>query len=727
MRIAHKIVAIPRIRTYLCFKIILILLSQISISRFVSGAIDPVDPIIDNGTLILKLDLTRGGAISYLSLSGSNRSVVNIADEGRYIQQSYYAGKSVDRKSEGQSPSWSPWAWNPIQVGDAYRNRAKILDFQKSGNSLYVKCIPMLWDMNNKPAEAEMEQWTTLSGNLLTVRNKLTCHRTDNIYEEGILDDQELPAVYPISALKNLYSYFGNTPFTNAPVSNPVTVYLSSGFWGRYINDTVTENWMAYVDDNKWGLGVYNPICTNFIAGMAGQPGGEATSGSTSYIAPVRKEILNKNTVYEYEYYLIVGTVDEIRAKIYQLHSSNPLITSILVRSTGEVSTLNGIGNTLQMLTSVFPSVAKNLVVWSVDNSDVATIDSNGILTALKIGIVTIKATAKDGTGINGSKTVTITNVPQKNNWEFNTSLEGWSSTHSGNVSFADGNMVFNVTGSDPYVNGSVFTNGWIVGNLKYLWLRIKNETTDNAGALYIFFDTASGGGFTSVGFPLTPNDTDFRDFFLDLSVNPKWLPGAKISYFRLDPVNSATTGTVYIDFMRLIASKPPLVTSLIVKSAGDANEIKGTGNTLQLFSTVSPALADSTVKWSLNNQSVAVIDTKGLLTAVSNGIVTVKATARDGSGVFGTKDITISLVTSVGNIGWSPLKIFPNPATNLLTINSGPYFVNGIVICDLLGRTVLMNSEPFIGTKTIDLALEKGTYLVRLIGIAFTYKLIIY
>lgn len=98
MRITHKIADIARIGTCLIITIILILLGQISKSQVLKGSADPVDPIIDNGTLLLKLDLTRGGAISYLSLSGSNRSVVNIADEGRYIQQSYYAGKSVDRK-----------------------------------------------------------------------------------------------------------------------------------------------------------------------------------------------------------------------------------------------------------------------------------------------------------------------------------------------------------------------------------------------------------------------------------------------------------------------------------------------------------------------------------------------------------------------------------------------------------------------------------------------------
>lgn len=271
----------------------------------------------DNGILTLKLDLTRGGAISYLSLSGSSRSVVNIADEGRYIQQSYYAGKSLDRKAEGQAPRWSPWSWNPIQVGDAFRNRAQILDFKKNGNELYVKCIPMQWDMNNKPAEAEMEQWTTLNGNVLEVRNRLTCHRTDKIYGDSILCDQELPAVYPISALTNLYTYLGNAPFTAAQVKQLPVKNLSSGFWGIY--EGVSENWMAFTDSTNWGMAVYNPKCTKFLAGMSGVPGKEAKDGSTSYIAPVKKEILYKNSVYEYQYFILIGKLKEIRNQIYEM------------------------------------------------------------------------------------------------------------------------------------------------------------------------------------------------------------------------------------------------------------------------------------------------------------------------------------------------------------------------------------------------------------------------
>ena len=273
--------------------------------------------VADNGVLTLKLDMTRGGAISWLSLSGSVRSVVNIADEGRYIQQSYYAGKSLDRKADGQAPRWSPWSWNPIQVGDAFRNTAQILDFKKTGNELYVKCIPMQWDMNNKPAEAEMEQWTTLNGNVLEVRNRLTCHRTDQIYGDSILCDQELPAVYPISALNNLYTYQGGAPFTQAPAKQLPVKNLSSGFWGIYEN--VSEHWMAFTDSTNWGMAVYNPLCTKFLAGMSGVPGKEAKNGSTSYIAPVKKEILYKNSVYEYRYFILIGKLEEMREKIYSL------------------------------------------------------------------------------------------------------------------------------------------------------------------------------------------------------------------------------------------------------------------------------------------------------------------------------------------------------------------------------------------------------------------------
>ncbi|MDR1504933.1 MAG: hypothetical protein LBT43_20985 [Prevotella sp.] len=278
--------------------------------------------ITQNEELTLKQDLARGGAICFISATGRDVNLVNVSDEGRYIQQSYYAGRLIDRQDEGQSPFWSPWAWNPIQAGDCALNRAKILNYRQDDHNTYVKCIPMQWDMDNKPAKAVIEQWLELKGRIIHVKNKLTCHRTDSIYGEGVLNDQEIPAVYVISQLDRLYTYFGNRPFEGDDVRNTEVIHLEDGFWGIYNGEqnlVPSEQWMAFVNDSLWGVGVYSPSASHFLAGMFGQPGGDAYSSSTSYIAPIKQEALNKNSVMVYDYYLIIGTLEQIRSAVYQI------------------------------------------------------------------------------------------------------------------------------------------------------------------------------------------------------------------------------------------------------------------------------------------------------------------------------------------------------------------------------------------------------------------------
>lgn len=93
---------------------------------------------------------------------------------------------------------------------------------------------------------------------------------------------------------------------------------------------------------------------------------------------------------------------------------------------------------------------------------------------------------------------------------------------------------------------------------------------------------------------------------------------------------------------------------------------------TLQLTAEVLPADAtNKTVVWSIQNGTeFATISESGLLTAVSNGILTVMATAADGSGITGTKSITISGQTT-SNPGPTDPPINPGP-TNPPT-NPGP------------------------------------------------------
>ena len=300
----------------LFFKVALsVVLMLFSVSNIAQGA-NLAESSIDNGVLKVGINNSEyGGAITYLSVSGEDRNLINNHDRGRQVQQSYYAGQSIDRRAEGQSPHWSPWSWNPIQVGDTFMNSSAVLEHTNDGNEIYVKTHPLLWDMNNEFAECHFETWIQLKDNRVLVRNRLTKFRTDNRWNITA-NHQELPAVYTIADLPHLYTYEGEAPFTNAPLKKIVNNGPPWAYWGQGVP---TEKWAAYVDDNNWGVGVYYEDTELFVGGFHGSPGGGTMAGSTGYISPLRTITLQKDMVFDYEYELIVGTLDEIRHHVYVL------------------------------------------------------------------------------------------------------------------------------------------------------------------------------------------------------------------------------------------------------------------------------------------------------------------------------------------------------------------------------------------------------------------------
>lgn len=270
---------------------------------------------LNNGVIKLQVDLQSGGAISYLSAASNSYNVVNVHDKGRYIQQSYYNGHRINRTAQGQHPQYSPWEWNPIQAGDVYGNNAQIISSSSSGNQLYVKTRPKLWDMNNELCQCYFETWVTLEGTAAKVRNKLTTFQTDNLWTP-IPKHQEMPAVYTRGDLYKLYSYRGSSPWTQGGLSRitnppPVNGNPVWEYWGT------SERWAALVNSNNWGVGVYNANSTTFLGGLSGSPGGGPTGNSTGYFAPYRTIQLSKNGTFEFEYYLILGDLTTIRNWVY--------------------------------------------------------------------------------------------------------------------------------------------------------------------------------------------------------------------------------------------------------------------------------------------------------------------------------------------------------------------------------------------------------------------------
>lgn len=278
---------------------------------------------LDNGVVKIGVNLDIGGAITYLSKSGTEENMINSHDWGRQIQMSFYSGPVPYVPANGKQPAknWTFIGWNPIQSGDAYNNPSKVLAHTNSGTELYVKCIPMHWPLDNEPGECTFESWLTLEGNTVRVRSRINNARPDATQYPA--RGQELPAVYTNGTYYRLFTYDGDAPFTGGPLRLIDKVWDTSippaeapgGPWDSWY---ATENWAALVNEADFGVGVWTPNTYAYVGGFAGVPGsGGPKDGPTGYISPTRSEILDHDIVYDYRYTLIVGNLREIRDYVY--------------------------------------------------------------------------------------------------------------------------------------------------------------------------------------------------------------------------------------------------------------------------------------------------------------------------------------------------------------------------------------------------------------------------
>ncbi len=264
---------------------------------------------LDNGVIRVGVDMVRGGAIGYLSLSGTSDNVVNTRDLGRYIQQSYYSGPTPYIPAGAiQHPAYAGWGWNPVQAGDVYGDQGVVTGSSNDGTTLYLQARPKQWALRNVNADGLVEQWITLDAARVHVHCRLTNARADSTRYPA--RHQELPAIYTIGRLSHLYSYTGSAPFTGGAVTQIANSGPPWAYW------SATENWSALVDAGGWGLGVVHAGATLTVGGFHGTPGsGGPLDDATGYLAPLQTEVLDQAIVYDYEYTLILGNLDtDIRA-----------------------------------------------------------------------------------------------------------------------------------------------------------------------------------------------------------------------------------------------------------------------------------------------------------------------------------------------------------------------------------------------------------------------------
>lgn len=275
-------------------------------------------------------------------------------------------------------------------------------------------------------------------------------------------------------------------------------------------------------------------------------------------------------------------------------------VTGITVNSTNSATTVSA-GGTLQMSAVVTPANAtNNKVTWSVDKgTGTATIDTTGLLTAVSAGTVTVKATARDGSSVTGTKILTINTLPTAN-------IKASSATIINGTSNPD--IVLNLT-DDTFTTVANLVDNWEydLGTTGLKITSIEISSTKTKAVIKTEGEATAG----------------------TLTLKAKNLALAK----------GSASGTVTITVPSVA------VTSIsVIGSSGNTTISKDKG-TLQMVATIIPSAAtNKEVTWLVSNGTgAATIDSSGVLAALRNGTVTVTATAADGSKKIGTCTVTIS------------------------------------------------------------------------------------
>lgn len=260
-------------------------------------------------------------------------NLLNHHDVGRLVQQSYYG--SILPPYEPGVYLGNTVPYNPVQGGDTGNNESKIVDYEITESSIYVKCQPRDW-APAKLSPCYMENWYTLEGSVLKVENRFVDFSMFTPQER----EQEMPAVYTVRNLDRWVVYDGDAPFTGGELSVYQTDVLEAA--GRIVSNSLSENWVALCNEQNFGVGIYVPDLTDGIYSLFGQ--NDIISDPDQKYYDTRMELLNCTSYttmtarvafaslkpMTYTSYVSAGYVSEMRESFAALHAAGANNQAIL-------------------------------------------------------------------------------------------------------------------------------------------------------------------------------------------------------------------------------------------------------------------------------------------------------------------------------------------------------------------------------------------------------------
>ncbi|MFY0624895.1 MAG: Ig-like domain-containing protein [Reichenbachiella sp.] len=401
-----------------------------------------------------------------------------------------------------------------------------------------------------------------------------------------------------------------------------------------------------------------------------------------------------------------IGTNADTHAKFWNRYVMNTPQNAINVTgvSVTPASTSIEAGSSAALSANVSPSNASNKNVnWTSSNTNVASVNSSGVVSGISAGTATITATTQDG-GFTDTSAITITPSTGGNGaWQ---ESGGYLVVDTESLDFPAGSLWSKHTtgGNDPWGNGYIqydgpdrqFVDPLPDGVLKY---NIKISTP---GTYQLIWRT--GYGFNSTTFDgandswLKINGSDFYgmkggvktssvDHFMkvwvqkDAFVNECNGEHAGVNnltifadfdspgYYSIEVAGRSQghvidrlflfqdgKGTLAManngpESLREGGSNPIPVTGVNVSPASAS---VAAGSTTPLSASVTPNNAtNKSVSWSSSNNNIATVNGSGVVTGVAAGSATITATTADG-GFTDTSSITVTPSTGGSTVNLS-------------------------------------------------------------------------
>ena len=505
---------------------------------------------------------------------------------------------------------------------------------------------------------------------------------------------QLYPQAYDI--LKGLDDYLATHENPGPPQWARAETILEDAFMGEVYADTLVIDLDFWDPEGDAITVVAGEDAPSWLTITETESGGWALGGTP---------LVSEAALEELEFNLRLESGEYQTERMVNLKVLNPdaiPVTGITVSSRNVTIV---VGDTLSLSAEVSPLRASDpSIVWSSDNADVATVDSEGLITTHLVGEALITATTVDG-GFEAFTSVVV---------EFpNLALDGTASqstTNFGGVAerAIDGNT------DGTFGNSSVT----LTRNSVNPWWQVDLGAEYNIGRINIFGRSDSCCANRLSDYTVYVIDSDGNTTFSEnFTTFPEVATNAEGAVGQVIFVQLNTTGALALAEVQVYEYMS--VTGIDVSPENVVLEV---GDTTKLEATVYPVGADdSSVSWSSSDETVVTVTDEGEITIEGGGEAMVTVTTTEGgfataahikvqAGFSGTSALPGVLEAEDYDLGGSNVGYYDVDAVNI----GGTYRTDGVDIAttsDLNGGfnvTSIESGEWLAYTTDV---LEAGDY----------------